>query len=299
MRPATCAFRAGAFALALLALAGGFAECVRAQQTPDVPYVATPANVVDAMLDMARIDKTDFLVDLGSGDGRIVIEAAKRYGIRGMGVELDGNLVHAARTEARRQGVAARVEFVTANFFVTDFSAATVLTMYLFPHINAQLRPTLLALKPGTRIVSHDFEIGGWKPDEQRRVSVPDKPHGEPWSMVYLWRVPADVAGTWRWELPSEGAPQRYEAEFNQRFQEVGGQLRIEGTAVVLRNATVRGPLLSFTVEQDSGGRRVTREFSGRIEGDRATGKVTTSGGGETALDWQAVRVQRGKMKTD
>src|ERR1051325_10877652 len=130
-------------------------------QQSDVPYVPTPPNVVEAMLEIAKVGPNDYLIDLGSGDGRILITAAKKYGTRGLGVDLDGSLVSDAKREARRQGVADRVEFLEQNLFITDIDKATVLTAYLFPQVNMELRPRLFAeLRPGTRVVSHEFDFG-------------------------------------------------------------------------------------------------------------------------------------------
>ena len=171
------------------------------------PYVPTPSNVVDAMLDIAKVGPGDFVIDLGSGDGRIVITAAKKYGARGFGVDLDGSLVSGARREAERQGVKDKVEFHARNLFITEIGQATVLTMYLFPRVNMQLRPRIFAeLKPGTRVVSHEFDFGNWKPDAQKTIAVPNKSYGPPSSVVYLWIVPANAAGRWQWKLAHDGA---------------------------------------------------------------------------------------------
>ena len=171
-------------------------------QAADVPYVPTPQNVVEAMLEIAKVGPDDFVIDLGSGDGRIVITAAKKYGARGFGVELDGALVSDARREAERQGVQGRAQFLAQNLFITDIDRATVLTSYLFPQINIQLVPKIFAeLKPGARVVSHEFDFGKWKPDAQVTVPVPNKRYGPPQSDVLLWIVPANAAGRWRWQF--------------------------------------------------------------------------------------------------
>src|SRR5687767_13221404 len=160
----------------------------------DVPFVPTNQPAVEAMLLIAHVGPDDFVIDLGSGDGRIVITAAKKYGARGFGVDLDGGLVSQARREAERQGVKERAEFFTRNLFVTDIDRATVLTSYLFPRVNMELRPRIFSeLRPGTRVVSHEFDYGNWKPDAHVRVPVPNKPYGPPSSDVYLWIVPANA----------------------------------------------------------------------------------------------------------
>jgi SAM-dependent methyltransferase len=169
---------------AVLTLACAAAGATAQTATPalDVPYVPTPERVVNAMLKLAQVRRGDVLYDLGSGDGRIVIAAAKRYGVRGTGVDIDPRRVREANTNARKAGVAKQVRFLNQDLFAIDFSEATVVTLYLLPRINLQLRPKLLAeLKPGTRIVSHGFDMGDWKPDRVVEVGT---------STLYLWTIP-------------------------------------------------------------------------------------------------------------
>jgi SAM-dependent methyltransferase len=183
----------------------------------EVPFVVSPAPVTLAMLSIARVGPRDVVLDLGSGDGRIVITAAKRYGARGLGVEMSPQLVDKSRDNARRAGVADRAEFRVQDLFETDLSQASVITMYLLPEVNLQLRPKLLALKPGTRIVSHDWDLGDWKPDRTRVVDAPDKSVGlEKKSRVHLWTVPAQLGGLWC----AKGAALRLE----QSFQNLRGE---------------------------------------------------------------------------
>ena len=275
-------------------------RAAHAQQAADVPYVPTPANVIDTMLELALVNTGDYLIDLGSGDGRIVIAAAKKYGARGMGIELDGNLVFAANADAKRQGVAGKVSFTRGNLFAMDFTRATVLTLYLLPQINMQLRPRILnELKPGTRVVSHDFDMGEWKPDARREVAVPDKSYGAPVSQVYFWYVPAHVAGKWRWQLMVAGKPRVYEASINQLFQEVDGEVLVDGSSASVQNFKLRGDLIAFTLTRELSGQKLTHGFSGRVEGDKVTGRVELSGGENATLDWQAARVERGKMRIE
>ena len=169
-----------------------FIASIALAQDTDVPFIVTPDNVTREMLRLADVKASDFVIDLGSGDGRIVIVAAKQFGARGLGVEIVPELVAKSLENARRAGVADRVEFRVQDLFATDLSQATVITMYLLPEVNLQLRPRLLALKPGTRIVSHDWDMGDWKPDRVVTVEAPDKPIGrEKLSRLYLWTVPA------------------------------------------------------------------------------------------------------------
>ncbi len=205
----------------------------------DVPFVVTPDGVTLAMLELAGVRAGDHVIDLGSGDGRIVILAARRFGATGLGVEIVDDLVQRSRASAARAGVADRVEFRTEDLFTTDLSRATVITMYLLPEVNLQLRPRLLALRPGTRIVSHDYDLGDWTPDRTVVVDAPDKPVGpEPRSRLHLWVVPAQVDGLWCSAAPAVALRLR------QRYQQVDAELdgaawrgRIEG-----RRLTLQGP---------------------------------------------------------
>lgn len=277
------------------------ARAALAQQAAAVPYVQTPQNVVDAMLEMALVNANDYLIDLGSGDGRIVIDAAKKHGARGMGVELDINLWFAANEEAKRQGVAGQVTFLHGDLFIADIGKATVLTLYLFPQINLQLRPRILSqMRPGSRVVSHDFDMGEWKPDLKREVPVPGKSYGPPVSQVYVWYVPLDVAGKWQWRLPVGGTTRLYEARVNQRFQELGGEALVDGSNATAHGATLRGDVITFTLTREFLGQKVRHEFIGHVEGDKVSGRVRISGAnGESSLDWEATRVERGKMQID
>ena len=175
----------GAFAVAPLLAA----TAARAQDA-DVPFVTTPQNVVDAMLELADVGPADTLIDLGSGDGRIVITAARRWGTRGTGYEIDPRLVSIARDNARREGVGHLARFVVDDIFVADLSSATVITMYLLPEVNLRLRDRLRALRPGTRLVSHDWDMGDWPPRRTIEVDAPDKRVGlRRTSRVMLWTV--------------------------------------------------------------------------------------------------------------
>ncbi|MEO5843768.1 MAG: class I SAM-dependent methyltransferase [Caldimonas sp.] len=207
-------------AAAALCLAVSFA----AVADDDVPFVTTPDAVTMAMLELAAVTARDHIVDLGSGDGRIVITAARRFGASGLGVEIVPDLVRASRANARAAGVHERAEFREQDLFATDLAAATVVTMYLLPQVNLQLRPRLLALAPGTRIVSHDWDLGDWTPDRSVRVDVPDKALGrDKFSRVHLWIVPARVHGAWC----ADGAS----LEIAQRFQRFSATLTTAGSA--------------------------------------------------------------------
>jgi hypothetical protein len=296
---AACSVLAAALLIALVfSLTAALARPVFAQAA-DVPYVPTPQNVVDAMLDLAQVGPNDFLIDLGSGDGRIVITAARKYGARGFGVDLDGALVSEARREAERQGVKDKAEFYARNLFITDIDKATVLTTYLFSQVNIELRPRIFSeLKPGTRVVSHEFDFGNWKPDAHVRVPVPRKPYGPPSSDVYLWIVPANAAGRWQWRMPVDGAVVEWEATLGQTFQALAGSARAGGKPARIESGTMRGEEISLVVVADVNAAPLRHELRGRLTGDSIRGTLRV-GGTQQALDWQATRVSRGKINID
>jgi hypothetical protein len=295
--PMICTAR-GPFILAACFAMLSWGSAERAALGADVPFVPTPPNVVDAMLALGKVGPDDFLVDLGSGDGRIVIAAAKRFGTRGFGVDIDGALVSGAQHEAQRQGVSDKVAFYARNLFVTDISRATVITMYLFPQVNMRLRPRLFTdLKPGTRIVSHDFDMDNWRPDDKITVPVPDKPYGPPRSDVYLWIVPANAAGAWRWRL---GAPAReYEATLEQTFQMLRGKAMVDGQPAPVASGRMRGDAITFTLVARLDGRDVRHEFSGRLAGEAISGTVTVHASQVERLEWNAARAGRGKINIE
>ena len=176
----------------------GLAVPVPARAQDEVPFITTPDHVTLAMLELAGVGPRDFVIDLGSGDGRIVITAARRFGASGLGVELAPDLVARSRTNAAAAGVADKATFRQQDLFLTDLSSAQVITMYLLTEVNLQLRPRLLALAPGTRIVSHDWGMGDWQPERSVRLAVPDKAIGlDKHSTIHLWTVPARVQGLW------------------------------------------------------------------------------------------------------
>ena len=193
--------------------------CVGATAQEEVPFITTPDRVTLAMLDLAGVGPNDRLIDLGSGDGRIVITAARRHGARATGVEIVPDLVQRSRDAARKAGVEQRVDFLEQDLFKTELSGASVITMYLLPEVNLQLRPSLLKLQPGTRVVSHDWDMADWPPDRTVTLEVPEKTIGrEKRSRVHLWWVPAPVAGLWC-------GPGGQRLQLEQRFQSVFGQL--------------------------------------------------------------------------
>lgn len=198
----------------------------------DVPFIVSPPLVTQTMLEIARVGSSDFVIDLGSGDGRIVVLAAKNHGARGLGVEIDPVLVETARANAKKANVADRASFRVEDLFTTNLAAATVITMYLLPDVNIALRPKLLQLKPGTRIVSHDWDMGEWAHDAMRVVDNPEKSVGrEKSSKVFLWTVPAKVNGKWcAQQAQTTTRRQRsITLELTQRFQMIDGLLTVDG----------------------------------------------------------------------
>jgi hypothetical protein len=260
-----------------------------------VPYVPTPQGVVDRMLEMAKVGPSDYIVDLGSGDGRIVVTAAKKYGARGFGVDLNPDRIKEANDNARRAGVTDRVSFQQRNLFEADLSLATVITMYLLPRVNLELRPKLLALAPGTRLVSHDFDMGDWKPDAQATMRDESKfggTGGE--SDIYLWIVPEKAGGTWHWQATVAGKPQSYEIRLEQKYQVITGSVWHAGRTATLRDAKLRGSDISFNFAMDVNGAQVRYFYNGRIEGDSIAGTTEISGPRiQARIEWNASRGAR------
>jgi hypothetical protein len=285
--------RVAAIAVFLGAAFGTFPAL--AQDFGDTPYVQTPQNVVDRMLQVAHVGPADYVIDLGSGDGRMVITAAQKFGARGFGVDLDRRLVELANKRAVAAGVADRAVFYERDLYDTDLTAASVVTIYLLPEVNLMVRPRLLAtLKPGTRIVSHDYNMGDWPPDDQMVLDAPDKPVGrDKKSKVFYWVVPANAAGKWRWELPLAGKTAAFNLGVAQNFQTITGSVAVDGQTLPLENARLSGEEISFTVNDP---RNKTRfDFAGRIAAQGITGEVRVdSANAQRRLEWNASRTEPG-----
>jgi hypothetical protein len=249
------------------------------QEGKDVIWVPTPQALVEKMLDMAKLTPKDIHYDLGSGDGRTVITAAKR-GAHAWGVEFNPDMAKLAERAAAKEGVSDRAKFINGDIFQTDFSKANVLTLYLLPGLNLKLRPTILKMKPGTRVVSHAFSMDDWQPDQTENVEG---------RTAYLWIVPAQVEGTWRWNI----TPGQKESELTlrQQFQNVEGLSRLaDGRMGQVRNLKLQGDLLTFSIYEItsySGGTR--RDYTGRISGDTMQGSFKIGDGSE--VKWSAHRV--------
>lgn len=228
-------------------------------QHPDVPYVPTSGPVVEMMLDLAEVKQGDYLIDLGSGDGRIVIAAAKR-GALGHGVEIDPDLVEEAKENAIQEGVENSVVFIEGNIFDTDFSKADVVTLYLFNSINMILRPTLLKkLKPGSRVVSHRFNMNAWKPDKQLNAGIYD---------IYLWIVPANVEGKWSWKVEEK----QFIMGIRQQFQKVSINIVLDKIPLKVENCSLSGKKILFNIVDTLN--LINYVYNGNIEGDSIYGTV-------------------------
>jgi len=225
----------------------------------DVPFVPTNQEVVREMLRLGRVGPNDLVYDLGCGDGRIVITAAKEFGARGVGVDLNPERVAEAKDNAKRAGVEDKVEFRQQDLFETDFSAATVVTMYLLPSVNMRLRPRLLSeLKPGTRVVSHAFDMEDWQPDQTATVDG---------TTVYLWTIPAQVAGEWRWQT---GEGRRYQVNLQQAFQQVSGEALVDGRLAELTEAKLEGDRLRLAIKPEGAAEPVV--FAARYQDGKLVG---------------------------
>ena len=257
-----------------------------------VPYVQTPMEIVERMLRMAEVKKGDHVIDLGSGDGRIVIEAAKR-GATGLGVDLDGSLVKLATENARKAGVADKARFRVMDLFETDLAPASVVTFYLLPNFNEKLLPALLKLRPGTRIVSHDGGIGDWPHDEKLEMRAPEKPVGVGGvSTVELWIVPANAAWTWASDIPGHG--ERWRWRVKQKYQMLEIDLAVQGRDLLVRNSRLRGEEIKVVATGVVDGHAWHHYFIGQLKGDRITGEVTVSdGNNRKVFPWNASRTSR------
>jgi precorrin-6B methylase 2 len=240
---------------------------VEGQEGKNVPWITTPQVLVDKMLTLAKITPADFLIDLGSGDGRTVITAAKR-GTRALGIEYNPDLVKLSKKNAEKEGVTSLTQFIEADLFVFDFSKATVITMFLLPELNMKLRPKLLNLKPGTRLVSNTFTMQEWQADETAGTgNTSDR-----WNTAYLWIVPAKVDGKW---ILAQGG----EVTFVQEFQMVTGSIKTGNKNLTITEGRLRGNEIRFTANGDL--------YTGLVAGRKIDGVYTS--GGKTGK-WSATR---------
>jgi SAM-dependent methyltransferase len=248
----------------------------------DVPFVPTPQVVVDEMLRVAGVTSKDIVYDLGSGDGRIVITAARKFGARGVGVELDDHLIYQSEESARQANVVDRVKFMQQDFFKTDFSQATVVTLYLLPAVMKRLRERMLQLPPGTRLVAHDFDFDDWRPDAKTTIR----------KNVFLWIVPARVGGRWqvRTNLPEGNLA--FDMELRQKYQELDGFTRFDSQPGGLWEPKLEGDRVRFVVvDARDRDREATLYFEGRASGGTMEGDVVRGVGNQQGrFKWRAVR---------
>jgi precorrin-6B methylase 2 len=253
----------------------------------DVPYVPTPHEVVYEMLKIANVGNNDYLYDLGCGDGRIVITAVKDTGCRGVGIDIDPLRIEESKNNAAKAGMTDKVKFLQQDLFEADFSKATVLTLYLLQTVNLELRPKILrVLKPGTRIVSHDFSMKDWEADKFTEVKLERRTHS-----VYFWIVPANVSGTWKWTLPAGSGKDQYVLELEQQFQKINGTLYVNGSGLSIERGELVGDKLQFTVGRTLKGKTVRMLFSGKIKGSSIEGNQKTEAESATKTNkWKAKR---------
>jgi hypothetical protein len=261
----------------------------------NVVYVPTPQIVVDEMLTMAKVGPNDFVIDLGSGDGRMIRTAAKKFGARGFGVDLSDDLLRESNALAISDGVADRARFVKEDLFETDLSKASVITSYLLPEMNAKLRPKILNLKPGTRVVAHDYSMGDWPSDENKEIIVPEKKVGNAGrSYVYLYIVPAKVGGRWRAQIKSPAHAGSLEIEFDQKYQKLEGSAKSGGQTITLLTPKLAGDQVTFAFFIKPGDNVTRHQFTGTVKGDTIEGQVKVGdGAAQQQLPWTAKVVQR------
>jgi 16S rRNA G966 N2-methylase RsmD len=273
------------FFITVLFLGPGFTA--QGQELSKLPYVPTPQIVVDEMLKLADVAANDFVVDLGSGDGRIVITAAKQHKAAGFGVDIDGRLVALSNKNAKAAGVSDRAQFFERDMFKTDIAKATVLMLYVLPDFMIKLRSKVLTeLEPDARIVAHDYYMGEWHPDQMVTLTVPEKieANGTDKAYLYLWIVPAMVKGSWRLFFDTSGKTQELNVLFEQEYQMLNASGQQDGRSIIVERPTLRGNEINFGLTL--GAKRY--QLTGTIEADRIEGKAVA---GKETLNWRARRI--------
>ena len=247
------------------------------------PYVPTPQVVVDQMLAFGNVRESDYVMDLGSGDGVIVLTAARQLRASGMGIEIDPQLVQLANNEAKKQGIADRASFHVQDVFKADLSRASVVTLYLLPGMMLKLRDKIYnELKPGSRVVSHDYHFGDWTADDRITFDVPEKEkiHGLPSATIYLWTIPAKVGGVW--QIKVDGVAQTPDMELTQNYHVANGSL-VNGRGQGISDVSVKGDNISFSIWNGS----VRHHYRGKVQGNTMNGMVNLNG---REAKWQAVK---------
>jgi SAM-dependent methyltransferase len=265
------------------AVVGAVATPIIAQQFFEVPFVPTPQIVVDEMLRLANVGANDVVYDLGSGDGRIVISAASKFGARAVGVELSDHLIYQSEESALQAKVTERVKFLQQDFFKTDFSEASVVTLYLLPGVMRRLRDRMLELRPGTRLVAHDFDFDEWRPDVKTTIR----------KNVFLWTVPARVGGRWRMRVDLPGDAFGFELDVRQKYQDVDGVVKMEGPPGGIWETKLEGDRIRFVVvdarDRDN---EASLYLQGTVKGKLMEGEGTRDVGNRLVrFKWQATRM--------
>jgi hypothetical protein len=274
--PLLAATMASLLALSSAADAKSRADCERdykpqvGQAGKDVVWVPTPDELVNKMLTMAKVTPKDFVVDLGAGDGKIAIAAAKKFGATALGIEYNPDMAKLAQCYVQAEGVADRVKIIQGDIFKEDFSKATVVTMYLLPELNIRLRPTILNMRPGTRVTSHQFTMGDWEADETAEVD---------YRSAYLWIVPAKVEGTWSFR--DDGGKTAFTVALTQKYQKISGEATMGSNRNPLVGATLRGEEIRFAFNDDKG---QTRTLTGNVRGNEIAGTLRGPGGAEVKV---------------
>ena len=265
-----------------------FSQLYLQEKPLDVPYVPSKPEVVATMLRMAKVTKDDLLYDLGCGDGRIVITAAELYGTHGVGIDIDPVRIQESKENAAKANVGHLVKFQEQDLFKADFHEATVVSLYLLTSVNLRLRPNLLAqLRPGTRIVSHNYAMDTWKPDDSAIVMVNETTHN-----VYLWIVPANVSGVWQGDWTEGNRKIAFGLELEQHFQWPSGELKLGESAMPLTDISLVGEQLQFTAGADDSAKGSRMVFAGRVTGNEMQGtvEVRQSDGQTSRRSWKAKR---------
>lgn len=277
------------------------------QQEPEVPYVSTPDEVVAEMLRIANVGKDDVLYDLGCGDGRIVITAAKMYGCRGVGIDINPERIRESRENAIKAGVSDRVQFIQMDLFEAEIREASVVTLYLLSGVNLRLRPKLFReLSPGSRVVSHEFSMGKWEPDATTSVKAEnyrdpylfnywDEQIADYWRThkVYLWIIPGNVNGSWKLTIPGLSENDEFTLRLDQEFQRVRGQSLENASAipVFIKDVEIRGNMLVFTFEGKLKGSTESMHFEGIVQGNTIRGTMEIEGSPRKGkIKWTARR---------
>lgn len=255
-------------------------------RAPDVHFDPTPMDVVEAMLSRAGVNEKDVVYDLGCGDGRFVIMAAEKFGARGVGIDIDPERIKESKENARKAGVADRTRFIEGDLFKTDLREATVVTLYLLNDLNYQLRSKLFReLKPGARVVSYTFDMADWKPDDM--VQIRDR-------FFFYWVIPADVKGVWQFDISSPGSDARDRLILNQKYQEISGNLMIQGREFPIRDQRLIGDQLLFEIRYQEEGKNTVMKFEGRVQGNELDGTIEIQDGPRTGTRiWKAQRVKK------